>query len=124
MVQVPFFDQVYAVVRRIPPGKVSSYGQIAAMLGSPRGARAVGYALRALVFKGDEPEYSDIPWQRVLNAKGGISLKGEGLKIQAEILIEEGIHLNADFIVDMKQYGWDGLLPHEVASIIDQDYGE
>ena len=43
MVQVPFFNQVYAVVRRIPPGKVSSYGQIAAMLGSPRGARAVGY---------------------------------------------------------------------------------
>ena len=63
-----FNQQVYEVVRRIPRGKVLSYSRVAALLNVPRGARAVGWALRAL------PANSDVPWHRVINAEGRISI--------------------------------------------------
>ncbi|MFB0536550.1 MAG: MGMT family protein, partial [Anaerolineae bacterium] len=56
-----FFSRVYRLVSMIPRGKVASYGQIARMLGSPRGARTVGWALHGL------PEGTDVPWHRVIN---------------------------------------------------------
>ena len=62
-----FYQQVYALVRQVPAGKVVTYGQVAALARSPRAARAVGYALRFL------PAGSDVPWHRVINYQGGIS---------------------------------------------------
>jgi methylated-DNA-protein-cysteine methyltransferase-like protein len=98
-----FFDEVYQLVRRIPPGRVTTYGAVARMLGHPRGARAVGYALRAL------PEDSDVPWQRVINAEGRISLKsrhpGE-TSLQRQLLEQEGVRFDADDRVDFACFGW------------------
>ena len=62
-----FYEAVYRIVRDIPRGRVMTYGQIATILGAPRAARAVGYALRA------SGKRSDVPWQRVINFRGGIS---------------------------------------------------
>ena len=66
--ELTFFDKVYIVVRMIPRGRVASYGQIATYLGHPRAARTVGWALHGI------PEGSDVPWQRVINAKGRITI--------------------------------------------------
>jgi methylated-DNA-protein-cysteine methyltransferase related protein len=69
---VTFFTRVYAAVRAIPRGRVATYGQVAVLLGVPRGARAVGWALRALRGKVAER----VPWHRVVGAGGRISLRG------------------------------------------------
>jgi methylated-DNA-protein-cysteine methyltransferase-like protein len=82
------FDRaVYRLVRAIPRGRVASYGQIAALLGYPRAARAVGHAMQRCP--------SDIPWHRVVNARGGISLRANvGSMITQKILLEqEGLRL-------------------------------
>jgi methylated-DNA-protein-cysteine methyltransferase-like protein len=98
------FDLVYRVVRRIPPGKVATYGQVARILGMPRGARTVGWALRAT------PEGSDVPWQRVVNAKGAISFTpgGYAASVQQALLEEEGVVFEQGRI-DLRTYGWAGL---------------
>ena len=100
-----FFAQVYEVVRRIPSGKVATYGQIARLLGKPRAARTVGWALHSL------PEGSDVPWQRVINAKGTISLdaRGPGGAIQRVLLEAEGIVFDEQGRVDLQAHGWAGL---------------
>ena len=84
---------MYAVVRRIPPGKVTSYGRIARMLGRNRAARAVGYALNALKDRHDDPAYDDIPWQRVVSSKGHISIVNRefSANLQTDLLLSEGI---------------------------------
>ncbi|MEE9617532.1 MAG: MGMT family protein, partial [Anaerolineae bacterium] len=63
-----FFERVYRLVRQVPPGKVTSYGALARMLGRPRAARTIGWALHSL------PEGSDVPWHRVINSQGCISI--------------------------------------------------
>ena len=68
-----FNEKVYAIVRLIPAGQVTSYGRIAEMLDSPRGARQVGFAMSALKNKFDDLKYSDVPWQRVINSQGKIT---------------------------------------------------
>ena len=80
-----FYEAVYRLICRIPKGRVMTYGQIAAILGAPRAARAVGYAMRAC------PE--DLPWQRVINSKGQISARSEAERpiIQRMLLESEGI---------------------------------
>ena len=80
-----FDTAVYRLVRQIPRGKVATYGQLAALLGYPRAARAVGYAMKRCPH--------DIPWQRVVNARGGISLRGNvsGMITQRVLLAQEGI---------------------------------
>jgi methylated-DNA-protein-cysteine methyltransferase-like protein len=100
-----FFDQVYRVVRRIPRGKVATYGQIAALLGQPRAARTVGWALHAL------PEGSDVPWHRVINARGRISTScwEHEASLQQRRLEAEGIVFGPDGRVDLKVYRWEGL---------------
>lgn len=100
-----FFDQIHEVVRRIPPGKVATYGQIARLLGQPRAARTVGWALRAT------PEGSDLPWQRVINARGTVSFAAgsPGAELQRALLEEEGIAFDEQGRVDLKVYGWEGL---------------
>lgn len=98
-----FYDAVHELVRRIPPGQVTTYGVVAWMLGQPRGARAVGYALRAL------PPDTDVPWQRVINAEGRISLKSrhpEETNTQRDLLEREGVVFDADDRVDFTRFGW------------------
>ncbi|MFM1921956.1 MAG: hypothetical protein RLZZ303_3590, partial [Candidatus Hydrogenedentota bacterium] len=81
-----FYEAVYKLVRDIPRGRVMTYGQIATILGVPRAARAVGYALRGC----SDPR---VPWQRVINRQGEISGKGAGERplLQRELLEEEGV---------------------------------
>jgi len=97
--QTSFFDKVYAIVARIPYGRVISYGQIARMLGNPRGARTVGWALSAC------PE--GLPWQRVVKADGYIA-EGEFAELRRSMLIEEGIPFLTEWRVDISVCEWDG----------------
>ncbi|WP_420629725.1 MGMT family protein [Candidatus Leptofilum sp.] len=116
-----FFEQVYKVVRCIPPGKVSSYGRIAAMLGHPRAARAVGYALSAL----RQPEKgsytsANVPWQRVVNSQGRISIRHreQTANRQAEILRAEGVEVDENGRIDLSVYLWEGLHLVELDDIL------
>lgn len=99
-----FYEKVYAIVKKIPKGKITNYGNIAVLLGSPRAARAVGYALNAL--KKDRER--EIPWQRVINSKGEISFKGDTLRatLQRKLLEQEGIVFNIAGQADFKKFGW------------------
>ena len=100
-----FTERVYAMVRRVPHGQVVSYGGVAALLGSPRAARGVGQALRSL------PDDSDVPWWRVINRNGEISIRGtmHGAQLQRFLLEREGVRFSAAGRVDWKRYGWDGI---------------
>lgn len=116
-----FYEQVYAVVRRIPQGQVTSYGRIANMLGRPQAARAVGYALSAL--KERRPgEGEDVPWQRVVNSQGRISLPNrENAAVrQAQLLRAEGVFVGADLRIDLDRYLWEGLHWVEIDDILRQ----
>ena len=97
-----FFRQVYNIVRRIPRGKVATYGQIARALGSPRAARTVGWAMR------DCPDA--VPWHRVVNAHGEISLRPTtGYQEQRARLKEEGVRFDRAGKIDLNKYGWQGI---------------
>ncbi|MCA9964885.1 MAG: MGMT family protein [Anaerolineales bacterium] len=113
-----FYEQVYAVVRRIPPGKVTSYGRVAQMLGRPRAARAVGYALSAL--KDVEPSQRDVPWQRVINSQGRISIvsRDNTPNHQAELLRAEGVAVSDALKIDLAQFLWEGLHWVEIDDIL------
>lgn len=88
MSELPFFRRVYAFVRRVPRGRVVTYGQVAALLGVPRGARAVGWALRGL----DPRREVRVPWHRVVGHGGRISLReGPGGLEQRRRLRAEGV---------------------------------
>lgn len=97
-----FFENVWSVVRQVPEGRVVSYGQIAALLGSPRAARTVGWALHST------PEDSDIPWHRVINSKGRISISGceHDPNIQRVLLEQEGVEFDERDTIDMEKYQW------------------
>lgn len=98
-----FYEAVYRLVRDIPRGRVMTYGQIATVLGAPRAARAVGYALRACGKK------QHVPWQRVINFKGGISGRGdlERPHLQRLLLEREGVRFNAEDRCDLAKYRWE-----------------
>jgi len=91
------------MVRQIPPGKVATYGQIAALVGHCT-ARMVGYAMATL------PEKSDLPWQRVINAQGRISprAKSSSTDFQRTLLAAEGILFKANGSIDLRIYRWAG----------------
>ena len=96
------YQRIYAVVRRIPEGRVATYGQVASLAGLAGHARQVGYALHAL------PEGTAIPWHRVVNASGGISLRsmpGSEL-VQRGLLEREGIRLDLRGRVRLAQVRW------------------
>ena len=96
-----FFGRVYAAVRAIPRGRVATYGQVAAILGVPRGARAVGWALRALS-KAAEPS---VPWHRVVGAGGRISPRAcAGPELQRRRLLAEGVSFRGAAI-DLRSHG-------------------
>ncbi len=118
-----FYEQVYAVVGRIPRGKVTSYGRIAQMLGQPRAARAVGYALNAL--KDKDETYADVPWQRVINSQGRISIvnRENSANRQAELLRQEGVIVDENLRVNLGVYLWEGLHWLEIDDILRQGRG-
>lgn len=106
-----YFATVWRIVRQIPSGKVSSYGQIASMIAAPPdgdpdqyrrlGPRWVGTAMRTT------PD-SPIPWHRVINSQGGISLPGASGAEQRQRLEAEGVSFDAQGHVDLAEFGWDG----------------
>lgn len=97
------YSQIYEMVCSIPDGKVATYGQIARLIGLPRNARQVGYALAAL------PEEHQVPWHRVVNTKGEISSRSKaGYEDYQRILLEEeGVEFNPAGRIYLKQYLWD-----------------
>ena len=96
------FQRFYALVDSIPRGRVATYGQIARAAGLPRHARHVGAALRVL------PAGSELPWFRVLNSRGEISVRPtSGFTRQRRLLREDGIEVDARGRVDLKRYRWD-----------------
>lgn len=100
------YERFYRVVRRIPRGRVATYGQVAALAGRPRGARLAGHALSAL-----RNTRHDVPWQRVLGARGpgraGVSLKDPmGAAVQRDLLEREGVAFDARGRVDLARFGW------------------
>ena len=99
-----FAADVYRVVRRCPRGKVISYGAVAALVGRPRAARAVGAALKAM------PDDTDVPWWRVINSDGVISIRGvaHGDVLQRILLEREGVVFSRNGRVSWEQFGWQG----------------
>jgi len=99
-----FSAEVARVVRRVPRGRVVTYGQVALLVGRPGAARQVGWALRTLP---DEPR---VPWHRVINARGAISCRGVPLaeEIQRQLLLQEGIRFSESGCVDLERYRWNG----------------
>lgn len=94
------YQAIYAVVRRIPKGRVASYGQVARVAGLVNAARQVGYALHAL------PSGSAVPWHRVLNAQGAVSLRNHNALTQRLLLTREGVRFDARGRVDLTRFGW------------------
>ncbi|MBI2797804.1 MGMT family protein [Candidatus Saccharibacteria bacterium] len=96
-----FQQAVLSVTRVIPSGKVVSYGQVAAYVGSPGAARQVGWVLRSL------EGVDDFPWWRVVNNTGRITIKGNRLntrEIQRELLLSEGVEVGEDMTLDIEHY--------------------
>ena len=95
------FEKIYEVVKRIPEGRVATYGQVALLAGNPRWARVVGYALHV------NPEPGVIPCHRVVNRKGnvasGFAFGGEG--VQRQLLESKGIVFETDGRIDLEKYG-------------------
>jgi methylated-DNA-protein-cysteine methyltransferase-like protein len=97
------YKRIYAAVRRIPEGRVSTYGRIAKLAKAP-GPRVVGYAMAAV------PAGSGVPWQRVVNHKGEVSLRKGGVGSaelrQRQALEAEGVYFDLKGRIDLKKYGW------------------
>jgi methylated-DNA-protein-cysteine methyltransferase related protein len=118
-VEPNFFERVYRVVQQIPRGKVASYGQIAALLGHPQATRTVGWALNALTSE----RAAQVPWQRVINSAGRISISRADLSadIQRALLEEEGVNFDEREHVDMRRFGWAGMDWAEVEALWKQN---
>jgi methylated-DNA-protein-cysteine methyltransferase-like protein len=98
------FDLIYDVVKRIPYGKVATYGQLARLSGNPRWSRVVGYALHV------NPDPEKIPCFRVVNRFGRVSraFAFGGENIQISLLLNEGVKFSSEGCVDLEKYQWDG----------------
>ena len=96
------YQRIYKIVKRIPRGRVATYGQIATLAGLDGHARQVGYALHSL------PDGVHIPWHRVINAKGEISPRnaGDSHELQRMLLEEEGVEFSLDGRIDLKTFRW------------------
>ena len=94
-----FYQQVYDVVAKIPAGTVTTYGDIAKMLGHPRAARFVGYAMNASC------ETDDLPWHRVTFSDGKM-WDGQWKKVQHDLLSAEGVEFKDSDHIDVEKYRW------------------
>lgn len=99
----PVYQSIYEAVRHVPRGRVATYGQVARVAGRPATARQVGYALSRL------PEGTDVPWHRVVNAKGEVSALPffGGAEIQRAKLESEGVRFDASDRIDFSRYRWE-----------------
>lgn len=117
-----FYVQVYKVAQQIPPGKVTSYGRIALMLGHANAARAVGYALSALNAPDSGEPYTaaTVPWQRVVNSQGRISIhhREHAAQEQANLLRAEGVMVDEHGRINLDIYLWPGLHLVELDDIL------
>ena len=94
------YQRIAELVAAVPCGRVATYGQIAAAAGNPRAARVVAWVLRAR---------DDLPWHRIVNSQGGISLPvGGGRERQYALLQDEGIELRSGDDIDLGRYRWPG----------------
>ena len=96
------YERVYTIVRLIPPGRVATYGQVAAVVGPPCDAREVGGAMAALRYQRVDPP---VPWQRVINTQGKVSTRGLG---QQHLLEGEGVVFDEKGRTDLSRFGWEG----------------
>jgi methylated-DNA-protein-cysteine methyltransferase-like protein len=99
----PTYHAIYRTVKRIPKGKVATYGQVAGLAGIPGAARQVGYALHAL------KEGSSVPWHRVVNARGAISKRssGWGAEVDQRLLLEaEGVRFDSAGRIPLTRFQW------------------
>lgn len=96
-----FPQRVWQIVASIPEGKVTTYGEIARLAGSPRAARQVGGVLKRL------PEGSTLPWHRVVNSQGTISLTGPDLQRQRQALLSEGVQVSGAGKISLRKYRWE-----------------
>jgi methylated-DNA-protein-cysteine methyltransferase related protein len=96
------YELIWSVVRKVPRGRVATYGQIAELAGLEGHARQVGYALHNL------PAKSNVPWHRVVNAKGEISARtgGDSHELQRLLLEAEGVQFDGRSRLDLKRYRW------------------
>jgi len=98
--QDSFPQRVWQIVASIPEGFVTTYGDVARLAGSPRAARQVGGVLKRL------PEGTTLPWYRVVNRHGAISLSGPDLQRQRQALLAEGVQVSGDGQIDLQRYRW------------------
>ncbi|MEE8134777.1 MAG: methylated-DNA--[protein]-cysteine S-methyltransferase [Gemmatimonadales bacterium] len=99
----PTYRAIYRTVKRIPKGKIATYGQVASLAGVPGAARQVGYALHAL------KEGNSVPWHRVVNARGAISKRSSGwsAEIDQRLLLEaEGVKFDAVGRIQLARFQW------------------
>src|SRR5881396_1983712 len=97
----PLYHRIYRVVRHIPKGRVATYGLVARLAGRPGAARTVGWALSAL------GEDTDVPWWRVINAAGRISLSADhSAVLQRALLLREGVRFAPGGAVSLGTFGW------------------
>lgn len=99
----PLYERIYAIVRKIPAGRVATYGQIAFLAGLPRGARTVGFAMAAC-------RDGTVPCHRVVNRLGGTcaAFDAWGQDFQRALLEEEGVRFDEAGRADLAASGWDG----------------
>lgn len=97
-----FNQRVYEVVKQIPKGKVTTYGEVAKIIGAPRCSRQVGWALHS------NPAFGEIPCHRVLFKDGSLTngFAFGGREVQKALLEADGVVVSDDFKVDLKIYGW------------------
>lgn len=99
----PFHRLVYAMVRRVPRGRVVTYGQVAGLIGHPRSARAVGTALQSL----PRTLVDVVPWQRVMSSSGVCSHRdGFWAGVQRDLLEQEGVTFDARGRIDLRKFAW------------------
>jgi len=107
----PFYSLVWEITRQIPPGKVFTYGQIAILIPAPAGIELGNYKTLRARWVGDAMASSppDVPWQRVINAQGKISLgRGSLQKRQRQLLESEGVIFDKHDRVNLELFGWSG----------------
>ena len=96
----PFSEQAIKIMQSIPKGKVATYGQIAILAGNHRAARRISRLIHTCSKK------YNLPWHRIVNIQGKISLKGEKFEMQYELLKAEGDEFGIGYVIDLKRFGF------------------